>query len=414
MTLPPVQPPLVGLPRRSAPALDLLSGIKVLDLTTSIAGPYAGQLLADLGATVIKIEKPRSGDDARAWGPPFLHGESLWFMSVNRGKHSVELDFSQPQGLELLRRLVSQCDVILMNLVARAQRKLGLDAATLRALNARLIHVSLTGFGLNGSRADLPCYDLIAEGYSGVMDLTGEADSPPQKVGTPAADMLAGHDAAMATLAALLRRERDGQGCDIDVSMVESMSRFMAPRLMPHLGSGEVYRRSGGRDSVIAIYQVFETADEPMTLGLGNDAIWKRFWAAVEQPEFALVADYATNALRRAKRTEIVETIAGILRRQPRAHWLQVFESARVPAGPINRADQVVQDKALHESGFIYQCDGPHGALPQVGLGIRFDGRTEGTEMPPPKLGAHTEHILRSWLGCSAEDLDRYREQRII
>jgi crotonobetainyl-CoA:carnitine CoA-transferase CaiB-like acyl-CoA transferase len=414
MTTPNAQLPLGRLPRRSARALDLLAGTKVLDLTTSIAGPYAGQLLADLGATVVKVEKPRTGDDARAWGPPFLHGESLWFMSVNRGKHSVELDFSKPEGHELLRRLVSQCDVILLNLVARAQRKLGLDEATLRALNPRLVHVSLTGFGLTGARADLPCYDLIAEGYSGVMDLTGEADSPPQKVGTPAADLLAGHDAAMAALAALLRRQRDGKGCAVDVSMVESMSRFMAPRLLPHLGSGELYRRSGGRDSVIAIYQVFETADEPMTLGLGNDAIWRRFWEAVGRPEVARKPEFATNALRRAKRPEIVDVIAGILRQQPRAHWLQLFERARVPAGPINRQDEVAHDQALHASGFIYQCDGPSGPVPQVGLGIRFDGLTEGTEMPPPGLGAHTEHILRSWLGCTAEELVLYREQRVI
>jgi len=406
--------PLSRLPARSAPALDLLAGVKVLDLTTSIAGPYAGQLLADMGATVVKIEKPRTGDDARAWGPPFLHGESLWFMSVNRGKHSVALDIGHPKGMELLRRLLEQCDVLLLNLVARAQRKLGLDATTLKALKPDLIHVSLTGFGLSGDRADLPCYDLIAEGYSGVMDLTGEADGAPQKVGTPAADMLAGHDAAMAVLAALLRRQRDGAGCAIDISMVESMSRFMAPRLMPHLGSGEPYRRSGGRDSVIAIYQVFDTADEPMTLGLGNDAIWTRFWEAVGQPEVARDPAFASNALRRAKRPEIVATIAALLCQQPRAHWLGLFERARVPAGPINRIDQVGADKALQASGFIYSGAGPDGPIPQVGLGIRFDGRTEGTELPPPKLGAHTESILASWLHCSGDDLSRLRELQVI
>ena len=174
--------PLHELPGRSAAALDLLPGVKVLDLTSSIAGPYAGQLLADPGATVVKVERPATGDDARAWGPPFLYGESLWFMSVNRGKQSITLDFSVPEGRELLHKLVAQCDVVLLNLVARAQRKLGLDWARLRVLNPRLIHVSVTGFGLRGGRADLPCYDLIAEGYSGVMDLTGETDAPPQKV----------------------------------------------------------------------------------------------------------------------------------------------------------------------------------------------------------------------------------------
>jgi crotonobetainyl-CoA:carnitine CoA-transferase CaiB-like acyl-CoA transferase len=413
MSTPESKLPLNGLPPRSAPALDLLAGVKVLDLTTSVAGPYAGQLLADMGATVVKVEKPKTGDDARAWGPPFLHGESLWFMSVNRGKQSLTLDIAAPQGQAILKQLVAQCDVILLNLVARAQRKLGLDAASLRPLNPRLIHVSVSGFGLQGGRADLPCYDLIAEGYSSVMDLTGESENGPQKVGTPAADLLAGGDAAMAVLAALLRRERDGKGCDIDISMVESMSRFMAPKLMPYLGSGELARRAGGRDSVIAIYQVFETADAPMTLGLGNDGIWRRFWEAVGQPEVGADPAFASNAERRAKREDIVKIIGELLQTKPRAHWLDLLGRARVPAGPIQRLDEVAQDPALHESGFIYRTQGPDGDIPQVGLGIRFDGRTEGTGAPP-KLGSHTEQILGTWLECSAAQIDQLRTQQII
>jgi crotonobetainyl-CoA:carnitine CoA-transferase CaiB-like acyl-CoA transferase len=414
MSTPELTLPFHGLPAKSTVALDLLAGVKVLDLTTSIAGPYAGQLLADLGATVVKIEKPRTGDDCRAWGPPFLHGESLWFMSVNRGKQSVTLDIGSPAGQGVLHQLVAECDVVLLNLVARAQRKLGVDAETLTRINPRLVHVSLTGFGVRGSRADLPCYDLIAEGYSGVMDLTGEAETPPQKVGTPAADLLAGSDAAMAVLAALLRRERDGKGCEIDVSMVESMSRFMAPRLMPYLGSGEVSRRTGGRDSVIAIYQVFETADGPMTLGLGNDAIWRRFWDAVGQPEVGANPEFASNADRRAQREVIVQRIAALLATQPRAHWLALLSAARVPAGPIQRLDELAQDEALHEAGFIYRMDGPDGPIPQVGLGIRFDGRTEGTAVPPPKLGADTDDILRTWLDCDAAHIAQLRAQRTV
>lgn len=409
-----IESPLSALPQRNAPSLDLLSGIKVLDLTTSIAGPYAGQLLADMGATVLKVEKPKGGDDARAWGPPFLHGESLWFMAVNRGKQSLTLDFSKPEGKVVLDQLVAQSDVVLLNLVARGQRKLGLDADTLRAINPKLIHLSLTGFGLQGERADIPCYDLIAEGYSGVMDLTGELENGPQKVGTPAADLLSGHDAAMSVIAALYRRQRDGVGCSIDISMVESMSRFMSPRLMPHLGSGEIYRRSGGRDSVIAIYQVFETSDDPMTLGLGNDAIWKRFWEAVGQPEVALNPAYASNAQRREARPELVEMIAKVLITQPREYWLNLFTKARVPAGPIQRLDQLARDKVLHDSGFIYRTQGPDGDIPQVGLGIRFDGRTEGTQVPPPKLGADTQTILKDWLALDESAVEQLRAQSII
>lgn len=407
------QLPLNGLPSRSAPPLDLLKGVKVLDLTTSVAGPYAGQLLADLGASVVKVEKPGQGDDARSWGPPFLHGESLWFMSVNRGKKSLTLDISVPDGQQVLHQLVEQCDVVLMNLVARTQRKLKLDSTSLRNINPRLIHASITGFGLQGGRADLPCYDLIAEGYSGVMDLTGEAENGPQKVGTPAADLLAGSDAVLAILAALVRRGRDGVGCGIDISMVESMTRFMSPRLIPYLGSGEAPSRSGGRDSVIAIYQVFDTADGPMTLGLGNDAIWKRFWSAIGKPDVGENPDFKSNKDRRVQRAEIVDMISQILRTRPRAHWLELLARARVPAGPIHRVDEVARDRALQDAGFIYRFIGPQGDIPQVGLGIRFDGLTEGT-VSPPRLGEHTDSILREWLNCEDKQIEQLRRQQII
>ncbi len=406
--------PVDSLPLKQSASMDLLAGFKVLDLTTSIAGPYAGQLLGDLGAEVLKVERPSQPDDSRAWGPPFLDGESLWYLSVNRNKRGVAIDYGRAAGYALLMRLVAQSDVVILNLVGRVQKKLGLDAQSLAAVNGKLVHVSITGFGLDGQRADLPCYDLIAEGWSGVMDMTGEPDSPPQKIGTPAADLLAGHDAAMAVMAALLRRSRDGRGCVVDVSMMESMARFMAPRLVPYLGTGEVMRRSGGRDSVIAIYQAFETADEPMTLALGNDAIWRRFWAAVGEPQVADTVDYATNALRRASRETIVKRISDLLLTQPRAYWLRVLREARVPAGPIQRLDEFATDPELHDRGFLYASKRGDSRLPQVGLGIRFDGCTEGSQIPPPILGADTEAVLESWLSLGAEEIAQLRAQHII
>jgi crotonobetainyl-CoA:carnitine CoA-transferase CaiB-like acyl-CoA transferase len=406
--------PMHGLAFKSGPGLGLLENVVVLDMTTSIAGPYATQLLADLGATVLKIERPGVGDDARAWGPPFLDGQSLWFMSVNRNKHSVTLDYSNDQGRELLLGLVAKADVMMVNLVSRVQRKLGIDAERLRAVRPELVHASLTGFGLEGQRSDLPCYDLIAEGYSGVMDLTGESDALPQKVGTPAADLLAGQDAAMAILAALIQRQHNGKGCTIDVSMVESMARFMAPRLMPYLGSGEVPRRSGGRDSVIAIYQVFNTADHPITLGLGNDAIWRRFWAAVEQPATADNPNYASNSLRREHRLAIVQTIEGLLSTKPRQHWLAVLGAARIPCGPIYSADEVTADAELRDRGLFYAVQTEAGLIPQVGLGIRFDGSDESCRLAPQALGADTESVLVTRLGLSRERIAELREQHII
>lgn len=386
----PVQTPGKGL--------SCLEGIRVIDFTTSVAGPYGTLLLADLGADVIKVERPPAGDDTRGWGPPFLNGESLWFASMNRNKRSITIDLSRPEGRVLAHELTAQADVVVLNTGVRVQEKLGLDFATLGALNPRLIHVSVTGFGLQGAGADLPCYDLIAEGYSGVMHLTGEADRPPQKVGTPAADLLSGQDIAMATLAALVERNRSGKGKQVDVSMVATMTRFMSPRIVSYLGSGDSPNRSGGTDSVIAIYQVFDTADFPITLGLGNDAIWRRFWAAVGLPEYGEQPDLDTNAKRRLARASIVETIAKLLAEQPRQHWLALFAQHRIPSGPINSIDQLAQDEVLRDNGLLFAAEGDAGLVPQVGLGIRFGGVDTVLRTPPPTLGQDTEQVLRETL----------------
>lgn len=399
--------PAALLPERTVGenTLDLLQGVVVLDLTTSIAGPYAGLLLADLGATVIKIEKPAGGDDCRGWGPPFLDGESLWYLSANRNKQSVTLNFAAEEGGAVLREMVARADVVIVNLVPRAQRKLGVSYEDLARIRPDLVHVSITGFGLEGARADMPCYDLIAEGYSGVMDLTGEPGNGPQKVGTPAADLLAGEDAALATVAALFRRERTGKGAAIDISMVESMTRFMGPRLLPYLGSGAVPRRSGGRDSVIAIYQAFATADEPLTLALGNDAIWRRFWEVAGNPARADDPTCASNAMRRKRREELVAEIAAVLKERGRDEWLVLFAAARVPAGPIYRLDEIAGDIELQRRGFLYRFGRNGFDVPQVGLGIRFDGATSGIGRAPPRLGEDNEAVFGEWLGVDTERL---------
>lgn len=397
--------PMDNLPDApSGTPFGMLAGVRVLDLTTSVAGPYASQLLGDLGADVIKIERP-GGDDARNWGPPFLDGESLWFLSVNRNKRSVTLDYTRPEGLAILLDMTRKADVVMVNMVQRTQDKLGISFETLSAVKPDLIFAAITGFGLTGDRADLPCYDLIAEGYSGVMDLTGEPDGPAQKVGSPAADMLSGQDAALAVCAALLERTRTGKGRKIDVALVDSMTRFMAPRIVTYLGSGELPRRSGGRDSVIAIYQVFDTADLPMTVGLGNDGIWRRFCTAVGRPDWANEARFADNTRRREARAEIVAGIQEILRTRPRSDWLAVFAEARIPAGPINRLDEVARDPEMLARRTIYALRDGKAAVPQVNLGIRIDGDAASPRLPPPRLGQHTEAILNELVGCAENDL---------
>jgi crotonobetainyl-CoA:carnitine CoA-transferase CaiB-like acyl-CoA transferase len=396
---------LPDAPAGAAP--DLLDGVRVLDLTTSLAGPYATMLLADLGADVVKVERPGAGDDSRAWGPPFLHGESLFFLSANRNKRSLALDVMTPDGRKALDALVQRADVVAINQLPRAQKKLGLAYEDLATLRPDLVYVSITGFGLDGARSEHACYDLIAEGWSGVMDLTGEADGEPQKVGTPAADLLAGADAAFAVVAALFARARTGRGRKIDVSLVESMTRFMAPHIVPYLGTGNVPRRSGAKTSIIAIYQTFDAADAPMTLALGNDAIWTRFWHAVGRPERAQGEGLATNRERRERRADLVAEIASILATRPRAEWLAAFAEAKVPAGPINRVDEIVQDAELQRRGFFYAMAGRSGRVPQVGLGIRLDDAPAAPRLPPPALGEHGPEVLREWLGWDADAIEQ-------
>lgn len=391
-----------GIPRDDLPivspggAFGMFSGLRVVDLTTSVAGPYATMLLADFGAEVVKVEK-LDGDDARTWGPPFLDGEALWFLSMNRNKKSVVLDLRSLEGKAQLAQLIRSADVFVTNQPVDVQLKMGLDYESMRAIRNDIVFASITGFGLAGDRAGLTCYDLIAEGYSGIMDITGASESPPQKIGAPAADMLAGQDAAMAVMAALFERQRSGKGAKIDISLVESMTRFLACRISSYLGSGEVPRRSGGTDSVIAIYQAFETADRPITLGLGSNPIWKRFWDILGEPEYAARPEFGSNAARREHRQPIVEKIQSILRTRTSGEWLEAFGGARVPAGPINSVDELCADKEFQSRGLFFALRGDDGrTIPQIGLGIRIDDNWCVPRSAPPLLGEHSAELLSS------------------
>jgi crotonobetainyl-CoA:carnitine CoA-transferase CaiB-like acyl-CoA transferase len=352
-------------------------------------------LLSDFGANVIKVERPE-GDDARKWGPPFLDGQALWFTAINRNKKSVVIDVRTEEGMSDLMSLVRNADVFVTNQPPDVQRKLKLDYDALKKWREDIVFVSISGFGLSGPRSELTCYDLIAEGYSGIMDITGAAMSPPQKIGAPAADMLAGQDAAMAVMAALFERQRSGKGSKIDVSLVESMTRFLTCRISSYLGSGEVPKRSGGTDSVIAIYQPFETADRPINLGLGSDAIWTRFWQSVGDPDYGARPEFGTNADRRRHRVAIVQHIQAILLSKPRDGWLNLFAAARVPVGPINQVDDVTGDVELQNRGMFFSLDDGAGrVVPQIGLGIHIDGEPCVPRSVPPRLGEHTAEVLR-------------------
>ncbi len=407
--------PMESLPTmRLGAGFDHLKDVLVVDLTTSVAGPYATMMLADFGASIVKIERPGRGDDSRAWGPPFLDGRSLWFLAVNRNKRSLTLDITRPEGRRVFEELVGRADVVVSNQPLNVQKKLNTDFASLRALNDSVIFASITGFGLTGERTDWTCYDLIAEGYSGVMDLTGAADGPPQRIGTPAADMLAGQDAAMAVMAALIKRGRDAHAQLLDISLVESMGRFLACRVVAYLGSGSVPRRSGGTDSVVAVYQAFETADHPLTLALGTDRIWKRFWAAAGRPDYAAMPRFGSNADRRTHRKKIVADIQDILMRASRTEWLEKFAKARVPAGPINSVAEAAADPSLQARGLFYALDDGARRVPQVGLGIQVDGQTMHPRALPPELGADTDAILTELLSYSPAQIATLRAAKAI
>ncbi|HSY14739.1 MAG TPA: CoA transferase [Jatrophihabitantaceae bacterium] len=394
----PSAPATPATPSAPAAGFRLLEGVRVLDLTTSIAGPYATLLLADLGADVVKVERAGRGDDSRGWGPPFLNGDALWYLAVNRNKRSIGVDFARADDRELLQQLMAAADVLLTTYRQPLLERLGLDYPAVASRRSDLIYCTITGYGLTGPNHALPGYDLIAEGVSGIMDLTGEAESGPQKIGAPAADILAGMDAAFAVVAALFDRQRGGSGHQIDISLVESMTRILAPKIVSYLGSGEAQRRTGGKDSVISIYQVFDTADVPITLALGNDGIFGRFCAVVGRDDIAADARFRSNLGRREHRAELVGQIQQILCRRRSVEWLQLFSDADIPAGPINNLEAVVTDPHLLARGMFYRVgDGPD-AIPQVNTGWHLDGAANSPRSRPPRLAEHNEDVKRAWL----------------
>jgi crotonobetainyl-CoA:carnitine CoA-transferase CaiB-like acyl-CoA transferase len=407
--------PVFGLPvRQPGSGFSLLNGVRILDLTTSIAGPYATLLLSDLGAEVIKIERLGVGDDSRNWGPPFLDGKSLWHASVNRNKRSIALDYGSGPGKDVLKALVGKCDALVTNQLPKVRAKLGTDYETLSRLNPSLIYVSVTGFGTDGGRSAWPCYDIIAEGYSGIMEVTGTQESGPQKIGTPAGDLLAGQDAALSCVAALFHARSTGEGHYIDIAMVESMTRFAIPRATVYLGSGEVPQRTGATDSVVAIYQTFRTRDSMITLALNSDPVWHRFWEVVGDKDYGAEERFKDNAGRRASRSEIVEKIQQLLLTKTKAEWLKLFNASAVPAGPILTVKETTEDEALLARGMFFATEAGGSRIPQVGLGIHVDGVDAGFRSPPPDLGQDTEAVLRALLGYDEARLDALRVSSAI
>ena len=397
-----------------------LEGVRVLDLSRVLAGPWATQLLADLGAGVIKVEKPGGGDDTRHWGPPWHdHGDervAAYFLAANRGKRSVAIDFATEEGAALVRRMAADADVLVENFKVGGLGKFGLDAASLRAEHPHLIYASITGFGQDGPYAARAGYDYIIQGMGGLMSLTGLPDGEPgggpMKVGVAVADLFTGMYTASAILAALYRREQTGEGATIDMALLDTQLAMLANQASNTMVSGTDSKRLGAGHPNIVPYQPFSAKDQPIIIAVGNDRQFAKLAAIFGHPEWALDPAYGTNAARVGAREKLVPMIADIIATKPAAEWLDQLEAAGIPAGPINTISQALADpQAIHRGAQISLGGGALGEVPMVGSPIRIDGNRSDAPLPPPALGEHGD-LLREWV--DEAELKRLKSKGII
>lgn len=394
-----------------------LTGIKVLDLSRVLAGPWATQCLADFGATVWKIEQPGAGDDTRRWGPPWLAGprgeltrEAAYYLSANRGKRSLAIDISHPAGQRLIRELAARADVVVENFKVGGLSRHGLGWPDLRAVNPRLVYCSISAFGQDGPRANEAGYDAMIQAMSGLMSITGESDGPPQKVGVAVTDLMAGMYAVAAILAALHERARSGLGQHIDLALFDTQIAALANQGLNYLVSGRPPGRHGTAHLNIVPYQAFATADGHIMLAVGNDRQFASFCGVASSPELARDPRYATNSRRVANRTSLVPRIAGFCRQKSTREWVEALAAAQVPCGPINNIGEAfAEPQALHRR---MRIDLPHalgGTVPQVRNPVLFSRTQLEYEAAPPLLGQHTEEVLDGELGLSADAIRALR-----
>jgi crotonobetainyl-CoA:carnitine CoA-transferase CaiB-like acyl-CoA transferase len=399
-----------------AVALRPLDGIKVLDLSRVLAGPWCTQLLADLGAEVIKVERPGAGDDTRHWGPPW-HGEgaervAAYFLSCNRGKKSAAIDFGQAEGAALVRRLAADADIVIENFKVGGLEKFGLDATSLRAANPRLIYASITGFGQDGPYADRAGYDYIIQGMGGLMSITGQPDGAPgggpMRVGVAVVDLFTGLNTCVAILAALYRRERTGEGAHIDMALFDTQLAMLANQASNALISGKDPPRQGNTHPNIVPYQPFEAADQPIIIAVGNDRQFARLAEICEHPEWTSDERFSSNAARVANRGDMVRLVSETIRQKPAADWLEQLEIAGIPAGPINRITQALNDVQAQHRQMVRNIAG----VPLVGSPIRIDEERADSDLSPPALGEHTDEVLAGLV--SEEELASLRSSGVI
>ena len=399
-----------------------LKGVRVLDLSRILAGPWASQMLADLGAEVIKIERPGGGDETRGWGPPYMPdqngvptGESAYFHGANRGKFSVCIDIAQAEGQELLRELVCHCDVLIENFKLGGLRRYGLDYASLHALNARLVYCSITGFGQDGPYAERAGYDFMIQAMGGIMSVTGEAGGQPMKIGVALADVLTGLYAANAIQAALIHQRASGQGQYIDMALLDVQVATLANQAMNYLATGVNPRRLGNAHPNIVPYQAFQTADGFIILAVGNDAQFARFCELAGRPELAADERFSSNRERVRHRDTLVPQVVEIMRQKSSADWLEALNQRGIPCGPINNLDQVFDDPQVRHRGLRLELEHPAaGKAAGVSNPIRLSRTPIEYDRAPPTLGQHTDEVLNDVLALDSETIARLREDGII
>ena len=384
-----------------------LEGLRVLDLSRILAGPSCAQTLGDLGADVVKVERPGRGDDIRGWGPPFLKDhdgtdtrESAYFMSTNRNKRSLTVDISSAEGLGIIHDLIDRSDVLIENFKVGDLERRALDWESVHARNPRLVYCSITGFGQTGPYAKRPGYDFVIQGIGGLMSLTGEAEGQPMKVGVPISDIMAGMYAAVSILAALRERDQTGSGRHIDISLLDCQVAWLYNQASNYLIGGAEPQRLGNAHPNIVPYETFATSDGHINLAVGNDDQFQRLCRAIERPDLSEDARFATNTQRLVHRDVVLVEIRAELTRRPSALWLADLQAAGIPCGPINTLPQVFDDPHIRARGLVQQVE--HSAAPGVTARvmrtpIRMTGHEFGVRQPPPMLGEHTDEILREF-----------------
>jgi crotonobetainyl-CoA:carnitine CoA-transferase CaiB-like acyl-CoA transferase len=394
-----------------------LAGIRVLDLSRVLAGPWCTQLLADLGAEVIKIERPGAGDDTRHWGPPW-HGEgekrvAAYFLSANRGKKSAAIDFAKPEGAALVRKLAARSDIVVENFKVGGLKKFGLDAESLRAANPRLIVASITGFGQDGPYADRAGYDFIIQGMGGMMSITGLPDGQPGggplRVGVAVVDLFTGMYTATAILASLFRRERTGEGAHIDMALFDTQIAVLANQVSNALVSGKDPPRQGNTHPNIVPYQPFEAADKPLIVAVGNDRQFGKLAELCGHPEWTTDERFSTNSARVGNRAEMVRLVGECIRQKPAAEWFEKLDAAGIPAGPINTISEALADVQAQHRRMIRTMAG----MPLIGSPMRIDRDRTDSDLPPPALGEHTEEVLEA-LALDGSEVERLRSAGVV